>query len=444
MEDGMEPAVFPAVTAKQGIPVREPLMAAKPRITSIDVVRGVAMLLMAIDHVRVYAGVPAGGPTAGIFFTRWITHFVAPAFCFLAGTAAWLHGRKLQSKGALARFLLSRGVWLIFLELTVLRIAWTFNFDFQHYMLAGVIWMLGWCMILLAGLLWLPTSVIAIMGGVIVAAHNILDFYTPKIIPALQASKMGWLGQVLYFGGEVELGHRGIPLVVLYSIVPWVGVMALGFAYGKLVELPAVQRRKWNLTIGSACIGLFILLRALDVYGDPRPWNPKPQPQRTAATQSTSGAQSGSTQAVPSQRPAPVRPPAYIRFLNTTKYPASLLFLLMTLGPMFIGLALSESWQAGAAKTLEVFGRVPMWYYLLHIPLIHMLALLISLVRSPGATWWMFTNHPMYPPPPPPGYMWSLPLLYAVWIVAIVLLYFPCRWFAELKSRNKSRWTSYL
>lgn len=430
----------PALVTVKPVAIGEPLSAAKARISSIDVVRGVVMLLMAIDHVRVYAGVPAGGPVPGIFFTRWVTHFVAPAFCFLAGTAAWLHGRKLGSKGALARFLLTRGVWLIFLELTVLRIGWTFNFDFQHYMLAGVIWMLGWCMILLAGLLWLPTPMLALLGGVIIAGHNIVDFYTPQIIPALQSSKLTWLAQCLYFGGEVELGHTGIPLVILYSIIPWIGVMCAGYAYGGLVELPAARRRKWNLAIGSACIALFILLRSLDVYGDPRPWNPKPRPQQAATHQASGGSQATP---VPS-RPAPVRPPAYIRFLNTTKYPASLLFLLMTLGPMFIGLGLSETWRGRTAKLLEIYGRVPMWYYLLHIPLIHALALLISLVRSPGATWWMFTNHPMYPPPPPAGYTWSLALLYAVWAVAIVLLYFPCRWFAELKSRKKSRWLSYL
>jgi uncharacterized membrane protein len=446
------------VTVKQA-PTGERLSEPKARISSIDIVRGIVMLLMAIDHVRVYSGVPAGGPTPGVFFTRWVTHFVAPAFCFLAGTAAWLHGKKLGSKGALARFLLTRGTWLIFLELTVLRIAWTFNFDFQHYMLAGVIWMLGWCMILLAGLLWLPVPVIALVGGVIIATHNILDFYTPQIVPALQASKMAWLARFLYYGGEVEIGHTGIPIVVLYSIIPWVGIIAVGYAYGALMGLPAARRRRLNFALGGVCIALFLILRSLDVYGDPRPRNPKPRPQQTqqakaatpqpasgnATSGSTSSGSTPSAQAAPvPARPAPGRPPAYIRFLNTTKYPASLLFLLMTLGPMFIGLGVSEAWRGKAASILEVFGRVPMWYYLLHIPLIHTLALLVSLVRSPGATWWMFTNHPMYPPPPPAGYVWSLPLLYAVWLVAVALLYFPCRWFAELKSRKKSKWLSYL
>ena len=151
------------------------------RVSSIDIVRGLAMILMAIDHVRVYSGQPAGGPTPGIFFTRWITHFVAPAFVFLAGTGAYLHGRKLGDRAALARFLATRGIWLVLLELTVLRVAWTFNLDFAHYMLAGVIWMLGWCMVLMAGAIFLPMRAIAGVGLAIVALHNVTDLFSGPI-----------------------------------------------------------------------------------------------------------------------------------------------------------------------------------------------------------------------------------------------------------------------
>ncbi|HEY2912252.1 MAG TPA: heparan-alpha-glucosaminide N-acetyltransferase domain-containing protein, partial [Candidatus Angelobacter sp.] len=178
------------------------------RIASIDIVRGVVMLLMAIDHVRVYSGLPAGGPTAGIFLTRWITHFVAPAFIFLAGTSAFLHGRKLAGTRALARFLLSRGLWLVFLELTILRIAWTFNFDFSHYLLAGVIWVIGWCMVLLAGLIFLPTPALSAFGLLVVFGHNILDHYSSILVPAIQNSHWTWLAQILYFGGPIQIGEH--------------------------------------------------------------------------------------------------------------------------------------------------------------------------------------------------------------------------------------------
>lgn len=205
------------------------------RIISIDIVRGAVMLLMAIDHVRVYSGLPAGGPTPGIFLTRWITHFVAPSFIFLAGTAAFLHGRKLAGRGALALFLLSRGLWLVFLELTILRVAWTFNFDFSHYLLAGVIWVIGWCMVLLAGLIFLPLPALAAFGLAVVLGHNVLDYYSQTLLPALQNSHWSWLWQVLYFGGPIQLGEQGPILFVLYSIIPWIGVMALGYVFGRVM-----------------------------------------------------------------------------------------------------------------------------------------------------------------------------------------------------------------
>src|SRR5262245_36615768 len=166
--------------------------------------RGAVMVLMAIDHVRVYSGLPAGGPTVGIFFTRWVTHFCAPAFAFFAGTSAFLNGRHLADAGAdhgaLARYLASRGLVLLLLELTVIRVAWTFNLDFAHYILAGVIWMLGWCLILLAAVVRLPLTALAAIGALIVGAHNLVDPAVPRLVAAAQESPVGWLGQVLYFG----------------------------------------------------------------------------------------------------------------------------------------------------------------------------------------------------------------------------------------------------
>src|SRR5262245_45322114 len=403
------------------------------RVAAIDIVRGAVMILMAIDHVRVYSGLPAGGPTPGIFLTRWVTHFVAPAFIFLAGTSAFLHGRKFSGTGALARFLLTRGLWLVLLELTALRVAWTFNFDFGHYLLAGVIWVIGWCMVLLAGLIFLPTWAVTAFGLALVLGHNILDAFSQTLYPMMEKSSWGWLMQVLYFGGPIQLGEHGPTLFVLYSIVPWIGVMALGYAFGRVVIMDAGRRRRICLTLGTAAIALFLVLRGFNLYGDPRPWV-KPKPNHpTAQTQQSSGQAS---QAAPS--PAPRRPqaPAWISFLNTTKYPASLLFLLMTLGPMFLVFPFLET--AGRVfGVVTTFGRVPFFYYVLHIPLIHLAAIFVSMARSGSVSPWLFLNHPGMIPPAPPGYVWSLGLLYLVWAIVVAVLYFPCRWFAGLKQRRK-------
>ena len=404
------------------------------RVAAIDVVRGAVMVLMAIDHVRVYSGLPAGGPTAGIFLTRWITHFVAPAFIFLAGASAFLHGRKLPNTGALARFLLTRGLWLVLLELTLLRVAWTFNFDFGHYLLAGVIWVIGWCMVLLAGLIFLPRWALTAFGLVLVMGHNVLDAFSQSLFPLVEKSSWGWLLQVLYFGGPIQLGEHGPTLFVLYSIVPWIGVMALGYAFGRVVLMDASPRRRVCVALGTAAVALFLLLRGFNLYGDPRPWS-SPKPPATQAQQSGSAAGQASPAA---SNPAPRRPqaPAWISFLNTTKYPASLLFLLMTLGPTLLVFPFLGN-TGRVLGVLTTFGRVPFFYYVLHIPLIHLAAIVVSLLRSGSVSPWLFLNHPVMIPPAPEGYVWSLSLLYLVWAVVVVALYFPCRWFAGLKQRRK-------
>lgn len=412
----MSITISPAIQA----PGRRPQAAAdaepRParRIPSVDIIRGAVMVLMAIDHVRVYAGVPPGGPTFGVFFTRWVTHFCAPAFVFLAGTAAYLHAQKLGNKRALARYLVTRGAWLILLELTLLRFAWTFNVDYANFTFAGVIWMIGWCMVLLAGLVWLPTAAIGAIGVGIVTLHNLVDPFTQNIARSLGESSTGWIWQVLYFGGSFRVGARGPQVVVLYSVIPWVGVIAAGYAFGAVMRMAPERRRRLCLQIGLGATAAFLLLRGLDVYGDPRLW-------RAAG-------------------PAP----AVIRFLNTSKYPASLLFLLMTLGPMIALIPLLENARGRVARWFAVFGHVPFFYYVLHIPLIHVVAVLISLMRTPSQTSWLVANHPMMPPPVPAGYMWSLTLLYVVTALVIVALYFPCRWFAGLKARRKEGWMTYV
>jgi uncharacterized membrane protein len=374
------------------------------------------MVLMAIDHVRVYAGVPPGGPKPGVFFTRWITNFVAPAFAFLAGTSAYLLGRRMGNRRALARYLVTRGLILVLLELTVIRVAWTFNFDFGHYLLAGVIWMLGWCMVLLAALIWLPIPAIGAFGVAVIVLHNALDFLSPAAGTALQQSSLSWLWQILYFGGPIQLGQNGPTLMVLYSIVPWIGVMAAGYAFGAVMTLEPSRRDRICVTLGASAIVLFLVLRTIDVYGDPRHWH------STGATQMS----------------------AWLRFINTTKYPASLQFLLMTLGPTILLLPLVERARGKIGEMFATFGRVPMFYYLIHIPTIHLAAVIVSFAREGTVNPWLFANHPMMNPPPPDGYTWKLSLLYAVFLVVIAVLYAPSRWYARRKATDPAPWMRYI
>jgi len=398
-----------------------PHAAPTSRILSIDLIRGAVMILMAIDHVRVFSGLPAGGPTPGIFFTRWVTHFCAPAFLFLAGTSAFFYARKHAD---LSRFLLIRGAWLVVLELTFLRVAWTFNFDFAQYEMAGVIWVIGWCMILLAGLVKLPLGAIGTIGLVIVAGHNLMDPYLRTLVPALNDSSLSGLWKILYvgfFAGPVRFGPDGPNLIVLYSIVPWIGVMAAGYAFGKILTLDPPRRNRICLGVGLGATALFLVLRGFNLYGDPRPWSA----------------------AAPGPGGSPPMP-GLLSFLNATKYPASLSFLLMTLGPTIALIPLLEKARGTLARWIAVFGRVPFFYYVLHIPLIHALALVVSQIRLGEVSPWLFANHPMGNPPAPEGYIWSLGLLYAVWAVAILLLYVPCRWFADLKVTRKDWWLRYL
>jgi uncharacterized membrane protein len=350
--------------------------------------------------VRVFSGVPAGGPTPGIFFTRWITNFCAPAFIFLAGTSAFLYGRRHAD---LSRFLLIRGLWLVLLELTVVRVGWTFNLQFSTYLLAGVLWAIGWCMVLMAGLVRLPVATVGYGGVAVIALHNAV---MPTLVPLLPAP----VRAVLYTAfTDPPLG----PLVVLYSIVPWIGVMAAGYGFGRLLTLEPARRDRLCYAIGGVSILLFLVLRGFNLYGDPRPWS------------------SG-------------RIPAAFAFINTTKYPASLSFLLMTLGPTIALMPSLERARGAVARWLTVFGRVPFFFYLLHIPLVHALAVAVSLARQGQASPWLFTNHPMANPPPPDGYTWSLGLLYLVWAMAIAILYVACRWFAGLKARRTEVWLKFL
>jgi uncharacterized membrane protein len=378
-------------------------MTARQRVASLDTVRGAVMVLMAVDHVRVYSGVPAGGPTPAIFFTRWITHFCAPAFVFFAGTAAFLHGQKLGTKGPLARYLVTRGLMLVALELTVIRAAWTFDVDYSQFILAGVIWMLGWCMVLLAGLIWLPTWAIGTFGLLVILFQNVFGLLG-RALP--EASRQIW--EFIYpVGAEVRLGQSGPAVAVLYTIVPWIGVMAAGYAFGAIVTREAAERRRLCLRIGLSATALFLVLGGLAVFLHP--------------------AQPGA--------------PAVVQLLNQQKYPASQLFLLMTLGPTIALLPLAAA-PSRLAGVLATFGRVPMFYYLLHIPLIHAAALVVWLIRTGSLHAEWFATAPFVSVPA--AQRWGLPLLYVVLVFVVAVLYFPCRWFAGVKARHPTGWLRYI
>lgn len=379
------------------------------RIQSIDVLRGMIMILMALDHTRDYFGIPGANPTdlstttAPLFFTRWITHFCAPTFFLLTGTGAWL-ARRRMSTPQLSRFLFTRGLWLIFLELVVTRdLGWQFNFDYRVTPLI-VLWALGWAMIVLSALVYLPASVVTALGIVMIATHNLLD--------AVELTNPLW--KILHAPGVIVATPR-FTLFVGYVLIPWVGVAAAGYGLGQIYQWSAERRRAFLLRLSLAAIALFIVLRAINVYGDPSPWSK----QSSAAF-------------------------TLISFLNTSKYPPSLLFLLMTLGPALLLLWAIDSATPAALRPALIFGNVPMFYYLLHIPLIHLLAIAVCFARN-GHVYWMFQSPGLqfFPITPPPGWGYSLPIVYFVWAVVVIALYPLCRWFAEVRRRRSEWWLSY-
>ena len=379
------------------------------RVESVDVVRGAIMIVMALDHTRDFFGVPGVSPTdvsragAALFFTRWITNICAPVFFLLTGTGACLLLRR-KPAGEVSRFLLTRGLWLIVLDLVVLRcLSYQFNVDYRVTMLL-VLWALGWSMIALSALVYLPLGAVAAFGIVTIAGHNLLDGIRPST--AILA--------VLHGPGIVSNG----PHVVFasYPLIPWVGVTAAGFALGRIYTWPVDRRRTFLWRTGAALIAAFVVLRGLNVYGDPSRWKAQ---ATTVAT--------------------------ILSFLNTTKYPPSLLFLLMTLGPALLALRAADAGTKGWLRPALVLGKVPMFYYITHFTLIHLLAVAACYARY-GSAHWMFESPDLahYPFTPPPGWGYSLPVVYAIWIGVVVALYPACRWFAAVKQRRRDAWLSYL
>jgi len=401
------------------------------RILSVDVLRGFAMVFMALDHARDYfSGMPfppedLSHTWPALFFARWITHFCAPIFFFLAGTGAFLWASRAKSRGELSRFLYTRGLWLVVLEYTVVGFGWAFRYPFGF---AQTIWALGWSMIFLALLVWLPVRWIAAIGVAIVALHDVTDRFAPA-----QFGNLAWLWTILHVPGLVWVVPGKFALVIGYPLVPWVGVMAAGFGFGAIMKMEPARRQRMILAIGALGTLSFLVLRGANLYGNP--------PNTGAGAFIAAPDSNGPWHA------QDTFPMTVVSFLNVQKYPPSLQFLLMTLGPSLLLLAWLDRHDAAGSfgvvqKFFLVYGRVPMMFYVVHIYLIHAMAALVAWICGQPASWLM--HGAMFFNPLPAGYGHGLAFIYLMWALAVVLLYLPCRRFAELKARRKDWWLSYL
>jgi uncharacterized membrane protein len=385
------------------------------RVQSIDILRGAVMIVMALDHVRdfLHSAALSFSPedlsrtTAALFFTRWITHFCAPLFMLTAGLGVFLWGQRGKSPGELSRFLWTRGVWLLFLDLSVVRLGFDFNFDHRFFLL-NVIWALGGCMIGLALLVRLPWRVLAVVSCGMILLHNLAD--------GVNASEFGgaaWIWNELHQLGTFQWGGRTIQIA--YPLIPWIGVMGAGYCLGRVWLWEPVRRRRSLIRLGLALTVAFVLVRALNLYGDPAPWSVQSTPLFTL-----------------------------LSFLRCSKYPPSLDFLLMTLGPGLLALGLLERVTLARANPLLIFGRVPLFYFVVHLYLIHALAMFLAFLRY-GTGRFLFNPLPsMGGPPFPPGYGYELWVCYVAWVGLVLSLYPLCRWFAGVKRRRRDWWLSYL
>ena len=395
------------------------------RIVSLDVMRGLVMVIMALDHTRDFFTNLRFEPENlaqtyyALFFTRWITHFCAPLFFFLAGTGAFFYGRR-RTPQALSRFLWTRGLWLIILEFTVIGTAWTFVFPRGNFL---VIWALGACMVLMAAIVRMPLRWVAAFSGVMILGHDLLDPVRPR-----QFGSLAWLWTILHVRGGALLPFH-VQKFVLFPLIPWVGVMAAGYVFGSVYLLEKDRRRKLIAQIGLGLTVAFILLRSTNLYGNPPvglggvsqgPWHIQPTVEKTV-----------------------------ILFFDVEKYPPSLQFLLMTLGPSLLLLAWLDKKLdqkdgrrsiSPALSPLLTFGRVPMFFYILHLYLIHSLAVLVAVLSHQPVTWLL--NGGFFGAPD--GWGYNLPFVYLMWITVVVVLYFPCRWYEGVKQRRKDWWLSYI
>jgi uncharacterized membrane protein len=400
------------------------------------------MVVMMLDHTRdfVHRDMLQGfDPTdlshtnVLLFFTRWITHFCAPVFVFLAGTGAYLQFIRGKSKKEVSRFLVTRGLWLIVLEFTWIRICVTFNVDYRFLGVMQVIWVIGLSMIILAALIHLPLRLVGAFGIAMIALHNLLDRFhvagwqgPNSAVPSYGAKLFMLLHQP--FEAFPILWWPSPVVAIIYPLIPWVGVMAAGYAFGPVYQWDVQRRRRFLIRMGSIMIVLFVVLRAINHYADPSHWSRQDTITFTV-----------------------------LSFLNTTKYPPSLAYLLMTLGPALLALAWFESSKAfvGAHApqphgllgrlrgALVTFGRVPLFFYLLQWPTAHLISVVLHWATGKPVGW-MFRSAVDSFQPPPPGVGFNLAVVYACWIVGVLLLYPLCKWFAAVKARRRNWWLSYL
>ena len=382
------------------------------RLSSLDVLRGFIIVLMALDHIRDFFGQAPFQPEdlsqtwPALFFTRWITHLCAPLFVFLAGVSAWLYGNKVQDVNKLSRFLLTRGFWFIILEFAVVNLSLMFAWPWDKgFVFVQVLWAIGVSMVVLSGLVYLPVRWIAGIGIVMVLGHNLLDGVPPEAWGGF-----GWLWKVLHVGGSwIPFNEsQSFGLVVAYPMIPWIGVMALGYVFGPVMRWEAPRRQRLLAKLGIGLILFFIALRATNWYGDLRDW----APQERGIVYSL------------------------LSFLNATKYPPSLLYLCMTVGPGLLLLLLFERWKGPVTSFLRVFGQVPFFFYLIHFSMIHVLSKLyygwdVDFFFGSQEKW-------------PPGYTPNLGLVYTVWFLFIGAMYFVCRWYGRYKFSHDHWWLKYI
>ena len=386
------------------------------RIESIDILRGVVMVIMALDHVRDYFhyGSFFADPTnletttPFLFFTRFITHYCAPVFIFLAGTSAFLYGSK-KTKAQLFKFLLTRGLWLIFLSVILNNFLWQFDVTYSFIVLQ-VIWAIGLCMVLLSFAIYLPLKVLLVIGIILMAGHNLLDGI---VVKGTSFSSIIWY--ILHQRQFIQIGSKMFAFA--YPIIPWFGLIITGYCFGKLYakDFNAELRKKYLITIGVAAIGLFFVIRGINVYGDLTPWSVQDTTTKTI-----------------------------LSFFKVTKYPPSLVYLLITIGPSLLFLYAIETVKNKITDFFLVFGRVPLFYYFLHILVIHILAILGIVIF--GGNWKnMILSADVFMNAKLINYGYSLLVVYIVWLGVIALLYYPSKKYMTYKANNKDKWwLSYL